>query len=247
MITATHVSLALGGNLILNDLSLTIRPHASTVILGANGAGKSTLMSCLTGDRAPDQGTVAYGDTPLSDLTSLHLAQRRAVLSQSIAVTFPFTAFEVVRMGRQPFEDSLRPTDNDAIAEEALRRVGGWSLRDRIFPTLSGGEKQRIHLARVMAQIWQQKDGILFLDEPNAALDLRFQMELMELVDERVKTHGLTVVMILHDVLLARRKCHYAILLKAGKILSEGPAEAEICNSTISEVYDYPGYDLLPV
>lgn len=244
MIQTKNLSLALGGQRILHSIDVTIKAHGTTVILGANGAGKSTLLKCMTGDQRPDSGTIHYANRELSSYTDGDLARKRAVLSQSVTVPFPFLAKEIVRMGRQPFEATLRSKENDAIADAALRRVGGWPLRDRLFPTLSGGEKQRIQLARVLAQIWELEDGILFLDEPNAALDLRFQMELMTIIAELVQHNGLTVVVILHDVLLARGTCHHAVLMKDGKILDQGPAAATITNASVSSTYDYP-YDLL--
>lgn len=244
MIQARDINLSLGGQQILADVSLAIQPHASTVILGANGAGKSTLLKCLTGDSTADTGTVTYDGQPITAFSDQRLAQKRAVLSQAVTVPFPFLAREIVRMGRQPFEDDLRPAENDAIAEEALRKVGGWNLRDRLFPTLSGGEKQRIQLARVLAQIWQLDDGILFLDEPNAALDLKFQMELMNIIGELVTKKGLTVVIILHDVLMAKSRCEHAILMKGGRIIGHGPSATTITDASVSETYDFH-FDLL--
>lgn len=244
MIHAKNISLTLGGNPILDSIDVAIKAHATTVILGANGAGKSTLLKCMTGDSHPDSGSIHYADRVLSSYSDGELARKRAVLSQSVTVPFPFLAKEIVRMGRQPFEATHRAKDNDAIATAALKRVGGWPLKDRLFPTLSGGEKQRIQLARVLAQIWELEDGILFLDEPNAALDLKFQMELMNIIDELVRHKGLTVVVILHDVLMARSKCHHAVLMKDGKILDQGPSKSTITNASVSSTYDYP-YDLL--
>lgn len=244
MITATGIHLTLGGQPILKDVSASFAPAATTAILGANGAGKSTLLKCLTGDIAPDDGQVSYGGTDLTAFSAAELAQKRAVLSQAIQVPFPFLAKEIVRMGRQPFEELLRPAENDAIAKAALKKVSGEALADRLYPTLSGGEKQRIQLARVLAQIWDSKDGILFLDEPNAALDLKFQMELMAIIAELVRTKGLTVVVILHDVLMARNRCEHAIMMKDGQITRSGQSRQIITNASVSETYDFR-FDLL--
>lgn len=244
MIKALDIDLSLGGQPILKGISTTLTAKASTAILGANGAGKSTLLKCLTGDVTPDAGMVAYGGTALHDFDKGELARKRAVLSQAIAVPFPFLAKEIVRMGRQPFEDVLRPAENDAIAAAAIAKVGAQPLAERLYPTLSGGEKQRIQLARVLAQIWEVRDGILFLDEPNAALDLRFQMELMTVLKELVDSKGLTVVVILHDVLMARSRCDHALMMKDGQIISQGPSRDIITNDSVSDTYDF-SFDLL--
>lgn len=244
MIKAEGLSIKLGGQPILRQVDVTFAEKATTAILGANGAGKSTLLKCLTGDLKPDAGTVHYGGRDIREFSDAELAQTRAVLSQAINVPFPFLAKEIVRMGRQPFEDSLRPAENDAIAAAALAKVGGEALADRLYPTLSGGEKQRIQLARVLAQIWQSEGGILFLDEPNAALDLRFQMELMAVLQELVEQKGLTVVVILHDVLMARSRCEHAILMKNGQITGHGASREIITNAAVSATYDFT-FDLL--
>lgn len=244
MIEAKGLCLTLGGQPILRQVSATFAAKASTVILGANGAGKSTLLKCLTGDLKPDAGTVTYGGRDIREFSDAELAETRAVLSQAINVPFPFLAKEIVRMGRQPFEDSLRPAENAAIAAAALAKVGGEALADRLYPTLSGGEKQRIQLARVLAQIWQSEGGVLFLDEPNAALDLRFQMELMAVLKELVEQQGLTVVVILHDVLMARSRCDHAILMKDGQITAHGESREIITNTAVSQTYDF-AFDLL--
>lgn len=240
MITANKINYAIGDTPILDELSVALQPGAVTAILGPNGAGKSTLMKCLCGTLQPQSGSVHIGDTRLQGYSLTALSRRRAVLSQSTAINFPFTAFELVMMGRNPYVHHSESDEDKKIAQLALDSVDAWPLKERSFPTLSGGEQQRVQLARVLAQIWGQQQACLFLDEPTAALDLKHQHQIFQLIRRFSQEHGLTVCVILHDPQLARRYCDHAILMKRGRVFTSGPIAKVLEPENIERVFEIP-------
>lgn len=240
MISCESLSVLIGGKPILEDVSLTFRAGEVTAILGPNGAGKSTLLQCLTGSRKADAGRVEMGGRSLTDYSLKALAKRRAVLSQSASVSFPFTAREIVMMGRNPYFSGGSDAEDQRIAEAALETLDALHLADRRFPTLSGGEQQRVQFARVLSQIWEEDGTWLFLDEPTSALDLRHQYRLLELVREIAAKHHLGVVIVLHDLNLARQFTDRACFLKDGRLRAEGESREIINADMIAEMYSLP-------
>ncbi len=226
-------------------------------ILGPNGAGKSTLLRALSGELRPDAGRALLGGRPVLAWKPGELARRRAVLPQSSALGFPLRAEEVVALGRLPHagrsqhagvghagvgragvgraEDARakdgraedwRAEDWRAVAG-AMEEAGVAHLAGRSFATLSGGEQQRVQLARVLAQLGAEGPAALFLDEPTAALDLPHQHAVLRAAAARGKRPGWAVVAVLHDLNLALRHCARVLLLAGGRKVSEGaPAEA---------------------
>ena len=181
MITVSGLDLKSGHKQILRNINLRIKPGRVTSILGPNGAGKTSLLKCLSGDAISYAGDIQLRQRPLKHYSLSELARQRAVLSQANPVTFPFTAMEIVMLGRNPYLSENNLKKDTEIAGHVLNEVDAWQFKDRLFPTLSGGEQQRVQLARVLAQIWEQQEAILFLDEPTAALDLKHQHEILEL------------------------------------------------------------------
>ena len=240
MIAAKNIHYGVSDTQILADVSVLLKPGTVTAILGPNGAGKSSLLKCLSGTLAPCSGDIYFDGVSLQGYSLLDLSRRRGVLSQSTAVNFPFTVLELVMMGRNPFVNSGESKADKQVAQGALESVDAWSLKDRIFPTLSGGEQQRVQLARVLAQIWGQQQACLFLDEPTASLDLKHQHQIFQLIRQFSEDHGLTVCVILHDPQLARRYCDQAILMKGGQVFTSGPIARVLAAENIERVFEIP-------
>ena len=235
MIKAKNLSLKLNGKEILRDISTNIENGKITAILGPNGAGKSTLLKCLTGSEKADKGKIELDGVNLQDYSLTDLANKRAVLSQSIPINFPFNVFEIVMMGRNQYMDV---NNNHKIANESLSLVDASNLKDRVFPTLSGGEQQRVQFARVLSQIWQQENAHLFLDEPTSALDLKHQHQIFALLKSLVKEYNFSVCVILHDLYLAKKYTDEVILMKDGEIFAQGETKKILNSKNIYEVFE---------
>lgn len=240
MILANNIHFSIGAKTILKDINLTLNPGKIYTFLGPNGAGKSTLLKCLTGNLCPDIGYVTLCSKRLSDYRLNELAKYRAVLSQSTQISFPFKAHEIVMMGRNPHTTLQKDSDNAYIVDEVLTCVDALALKDRLFPTLSGGEQQRIQLARVLAQIWQKEEAVLFLDEPTSALDLKHQHQVFQLLKNLAKEKRWVIVAVIHDLNLAKVYSDAAILMKNGQIYASGDTKHSLNPVSISEVFEIP-------
>lgn len=221
-----------GGRAILEDASIEVHAGSVHALVGPNGAGKSTLFSVLSGDLAPETGTVALDGEAISGIRPRLLAQRRAVLLQENAVSFPFTAEQVVRMGRAPWARSLAEEDDDAIVEAAMASTEITSLAQRSVSSLSGGERARVALARVLAQ----NTDVLLLDEPTAALDLKHHEDVMRLVRARADA-GITIAIVLHDLNAALAHADQVTLLDEGRVAASGAPEEVLTAERIERVY----------
>jgi iron complex transport system ATP-binding protein len=221
MIEAKNIYHKIGEKEILNEISFTISDFEFIAILGANGAGKSTLLKCLSGAIIPNKGCLTLNNIKIKDYNLKELAKKRAVLSQSNNINFPFSVTEIVFMGRNPYCLSQSLEEDLTIVDESLKISDAYHLKQHIFSTLSGGEQQRVHIARVLAQIWQQKNSYLFLDEPTSALDLKHQHHLMRIIKDLTK-QNVTVIAVMHDLYLTRQYCDKVMLLNNGKIKDFG-------------------------
>ncbi|MFH0522262.1 heme ABC transporter ATP-binding protein [Streptomyces sp. M41] len=227
-----------GARPVLHGVSLTVRAGEVLALVGPNGAGKSTLLSALAADLPAFEGTVLIHGRPASDWSAPELALRRAVLPQSATLSFPFTVEEVVRMGRAPHAAS--PAEDDLAVAEAMAAAEVSAFAVRPFSALSGGERARVALARVLAQ----RAPLLLLDEPTAALDLRHQELVLRLCRERARA-GDAVVVVLHDLGLAAAYAHRVAILRAGRVAADGPPAEVFSAPLLSEVYDQP-VEVLP-
>ena len=236
-ITTENLCVRVGTTEILKNVNIAIEPGKVTAILGPNGAGKSTLIRCLTRAQKASSGTITFDGNPLDSYRLDDLAKKRAVLSQATPVTFPFRVADIVMMGRNPHHTGHKDAD---IIDQTLNAVDALSLKDRIFPTLSGGEQQRVHIARVLAQLWFQDDAYLILDEPTSALDLKHQHKILNLVAELAKNKNFSVCTSLHDLTLARRYSDQVILLKNGQLFAAGDTATTLNSTTIAAVFDIP-------
>jgi iron complex transport system ATP-binding protein len=231
---AEGVAVELGGAPILHDVSIAARAGEVLALVGPNGAGKSTLLSVLTGDVHPHAGEVTLHGRPLAAWSAVEAAMRRAVLLQSVALSFPFTCAEVVEMGRAPWGRTPFEDDDEAAIAEAMVRTDVVALAGRRFGTLSGGEQARVSLARVLAQ----RTALVLLDEPTAALDLHHQELVLALAREDARAGG-GVVVVLHDLNLAAAYADRVAVLDHGRLRAVGAPREVLTGELLSDVYSH--------
>jgi iron complex transport system ATP-binding protein len=232
-VTATGVTAELGGNTILRGIDITVCAGEIVALVGPNGAGKSTLFGVLAGDIPPARGSVDVDGRPLTEWSAVELAQRRAVMPQQAAVTFPFRVRDVVRMGRAPWAGTSAEDDDEAIVDAAIAAADMGDFAARRFISLSGGEKARVAFARTLAQ----QSQLLLLDEPTASLDVRHQELLLGVVRERARS-GAGVIVVLHDLSLAAAYADRIAVMARGEIVANGPPSQVCTASLLSEVYE---------
>ncbi|WTE75174.1 heme ABC transporter ATP-binding protein [Streptomyces sp. NBC_01615] len=231
---AENLHVRLGAREVLRGVDIVARAGEVLALVGPNGAGKSTLLSALAADLRAAEGVVRVHGRPAADWTAPELALRRAVLPQSTALSFPFTVEEVVRMGRAPWAGTGREDDDAAVAQAlAATEVTGFAARP--FSALSGGERARVALARVLAQ----RAPLLLLDEPTAALDLRHQELVLRVCLDRARA-GDAVVVVLHDLGLASAYARRVSILCAGRVAADGPPGDVLTGDLLSDVYRQP-------
>ena len=226
------VSINLSKKDIVKDVSVRVGEKEFVGLLGPNGSGKTTLLKSIYRVLKPTAGVVLIDGEDLKHLSYRETSRRMGVVSQFNNLSFDFTVEEMVLMGRAPHKKAFdRDTEEDyRIAEEALRRVEMLPFKDRSFLTLSGGEKQRIILARALAQ----QVEMLILDEPTNHLDIKYQIQIMDVV----KSLGVGVLAALHDLNLTLMYCTYVYVLKDGRIVAHGPTEEVITEQLIRDVYE---------
>lgn len=225
------LSASIGATPILKSVDLQVHRGEFVGLIGPNGSGKSTLLRCIYRDLRPDKGILKLGGVDLSGLRARQVARLMAIVLQESTVDFEFSVYEIVAMGRSPHKGFLeRDTREDVeIIEAALEQVQMLELAHRSFVTLSGGEKQRVLVARAVAQ----RAELLVLDEPTNHLDIRHQLELLELT----KTLETTVLAALHDLNLAAMYCDRLYALGEGEIVAQGSPEHVLRPALIRELY----------
>ncbi|MCL6621190.1 MAG: ABC transporter ATP-binding protein [Syntrophobacterales bacterium] len=222
---------------VLHRLSFAVRPGEFVGLLGPNGSGKTTLIHALAGLLRPREGQILLNGEPLAALGSRRRARTLAVVPQSTEIRFPFTCLEIVLMGRYPHRRrAFSLTEADlATALWAMRETTTAEFTDRPVTGISGGERQRVIIARALAQ----EPAVLLLDEATSSLDVRKKVEIFELIS-RLNREGLTVICALHDLNLAALYCRRLMFLKEGRLLEDGPTEAVFTAATLERVYDTP-------
>lgn len=234
-ISARDITVELDGSAVLNDVSIDVLPGEVLVLVGPNGAGKSTLLSVLTGERRPTSGTVELDGRDLHAIRPRELARLRSVLTQENTVSFPFLVTEVVAMGRAPWAGTVQGRDDVHAVLDALDAADVRHLSTRRYTALSGGEKARVSLARVLAQ----QTPAVFLDEPTASLDLRHQEDVMRM-GRRMADEGRAVVVVVHDLSLAAAYADRLAIVAGGRLEAVGTPKEVLTEERVERVYGLP-------
>jgi iron complex transport system ATP-binding protein len=232
---AQQVSVERGGRRVLDRVDLDVVTGQILALVGPNGAGKSTLLAALAGELPLSTGTVELDGRPLNQWATVDMARRRAVLPQTHTVGFPFTAREVVAMGRAPWARTSRRDGDASAIDAAMAATNVNHLAARPFPALSGGERARVALARVLAQ----HTHTLLLDEPTAALDLGHQESALRLARDRAAA-GSAVVVVLHDLGVAAAYADRVAVLESGRLAADGPPRDILTTGLLTRVYQHP-------
>ena len=231
MIELEHIQVSYGKREILRDINTTIATGCITAVMGPNGCGKTTLLRCIGGLLEPTAGSVAIDGKKVKDYSARALAQKVAFVRQQAQTDFEFSAFETVLMGRNPYQHHLQnesQADWD-IVEQCMKQTNTWHLRLSKPAEMSGGEMQRVMIARALAQ----QTPVLLMDEPVSNLDIAHQLEIMRLL----RTTDKTVVIVIHDLNLALQFCDRILLIHNGELLFHGPIAEGLTTENISTVY----------
>jgi len=240
MISVEQIKYSIRAKNILNNISVEFLPGTCNLIIGPNGSGKSTLIKLLSGELDNYDGRVMYNGADIKTYSKLRLAASRAVLSQQTELSFPMTVEEVVMLGRNPHFE-FNPSKKDLeIVNEVINLLDLNSFIHRNYQSLSGGEKQRVHYARVLAQIWESPNGeqrYLFLDEPLNNLDIYYQEHFLKMAVSLLN-ETTTLIGVVHDINIALRYADQLSFLKEGTIIKNG-APAKILDAIlIKEVFN---------
>ncbi|SMC25243.1 iron complex transport system ATP-binding protein [Andreprevotia lacus DSM 23236] len=247
MLTARALACARGHRTVLSGIDLTLPAGSVWGVLGANGAGKSTLLATLAGELTPAGGAVTLHGKPLAQLRSSELARQRAVLPQAPSLAFDLDVGSVVAMGAYPYPE-LSPAALHDLQQRTLAYADIADLGQRRYLSLSGGEQQRVQLARVLLQLLACKGRseyrLLLLDEPTANLDPRHQRQLLDAVAALARDEGIAALLVLHDVNLAARWCDRLLLLADGKAIAAGTPAEVLTPAHLEAAYGLPAHVL---
>ncbi len=230
------VSFAYTDTLVLEDIYLTLKPGNFYGIVGPNGCGKTTFLDLLTGCKKPKVGSISYLGKTLSNYSNRQLARQLALVPQEFDTGFGFTVEEIVMMGRHPHIDRFAsPGEADWNAvDRAMASINISDLRDRYTNTLSGGQKQRVVVARALAQ----NTPVLLFDEATSSLDVKYTLQIFNLIRRLVRDEGKTVIAVIHNLNLAAAYCDYLIFMKEGRLQDYGPTSETMTSDTIAKIFD---------
>ena len=232
-----NVCAAPWGAALLQDINLTLNAGDIHGIIGPNGAGKTSLLRCISGDIATSAGTIQLGGRNLQQWKPRERARCMAVLPQLSLLNFPYKVEEVVMLGRIPHASGARA--DRQIVDEVLRELDIGYLRTRLYTQLSGGEKQRVQLARIFAQVWlplAAQPRLVLLDEPTTALDLSHQLQLMQLI-RRLASQGCAIVLVVHDFNLLSGVAGQLCALRDGAQVAQGSVTEVMTAAVFKEVF----------
>ncbi|MFI9204592.1 ABC transporter ATP-binding protein [Streptomyces sp. NPDC053048] len=234
-LAAHGLTLGYGNTVIVDGVDLTLPGGAVTAVVGPNACGKSTLLRGLARLLAPAKGTVTLDGADIHRMSARALARRMGLLPQQAIAPEGITVEALVRLGRYPHQRMLTPWSaaDQAAVEEALARTGTEALRDRAVDELSGGQRQRAWIALALAQ----DTPLLLLDEPTTFLDLRHQLDVLDLVEELNTEAGRTVVMVLHDLGQAARYAGHLVVMRDGRPAAAGPPAEVLTAELVEEVF----------
>ena len=232
-----NVGVSVSGKRLIDDVSLTCKPGRIMGIVGENGAGKSTLLNVMSGVTEPDFGTATINSKSISEYSNQDLAKVRSVLPQGNELSFPLPCIEVVRLAIQL--SKLRLQEQNRLIQECLTTFDVFHLAQQNYLSLSGGEKQRVQLARVLAQLECHNSEVsryLLLDEPISALDVYQQYKTLGVL-RQLSNQGIGIVVILHDLNLASMFCHDIAVIKRGRLVSQGTPSEVVTQKTIRDAF----------
>lgn len=229
------LSLKVGNRLLLDSINVQLHPGEVVALIGPNGAGKSTLLRTLTGFQSPTSGHVVLNGKALASWSSESLSRLRAVMRQQSTLAFSWDVEDVIAMGRAPWPSE----STDKVVSQVMTLTGCDALKGRDFCRLSGGEQQRVQLARAVAQLWHDDipRGWLFLDEPTSALDLYHQQHVLRLLKRLAKMGALSVCVVLHDLNLAALWADRIVLLHQGRVVADGTPADVLEEQTLQRWY----------
>lgn len=232
MITLDHIQVSFGNRRILDDISADIAPGRITAVMGPNGCGKTTLLRCIGGLMKPQRGRVLIEGRPVDTYSARALAQKVAFVRQQAQTDLEFSAFEIVLMGRNPYQKRLQNESQEDwdIVERSMRQTNTWHLRYARPAEMSGGELQRVMIARALAQ----QTPLLLMDEPVSNLDIAHQLEIMRLLRDASEK---TILIVLHDLNLALQFCDDLLLFHEGHVLFQGTVVDGLTPENIRSVY----------
>ena len=235
LLTIDGIDCSYGSINVLKDVKFAVKSGEFLGILGPNGSGKTTLLKSISRVLKPKKGVILIDDKDIYGMKTLDVARKMAVVPQVTAVSFDFSALEVVLMGRNPHMARFKMESKEdlAIAKNSMELTGTWEFADRPVTELSGGERQRVIIARALAQ----EPQILLLDEPTTHLDISNQLEIMDLIKCLCKTKKLLIVAVFHDFNLAARYCNSIILLKDGEIVAVGESNSTLTSENVRKVF----------
>lgn len=231
-IKAENINITLEKNNILKDINIEVDNKEVVGIIGPNGSGKSTLLKCIYRVLKPNDGAILLDNVDIKDMSVKESSKRLAVLSQHNNYNFDFTVKDIVLMGRSPHKKFMERDNKEDydIVNEALKKVDMFEFKDRSFQSLSGGEQQRVILARALAQ----QPQCLILDEPTNHLDIKYQLQLMRIV----KGLGIEVIAAIHDLNIAAMYCDKIYVLKDGEVIKYGKPKDILTQELIKYVYE---------
>ncbi|WP_308365000.1 MULTISPECIES: heme ABC transporter ATP-binding protein [unclassified Microbulbifer] len=242
LLKVSGVSVDVAGKRLVHAAELSVSAGEVVSVIGPNGAGKTTLLRAIANDLQPASGVIELGGRAIAGIDARERARQVAVLTQHNSLEFAFTGLEVVSLARGPH--STGAALDLRICREAMEAMDVGHLAGRLYPTLSGGEQQRLQLARVLAQIWRAEDAgslgqyrLLLLDEPATSLDIGHQHQLMRAVREFAAT-GVGVLMTVHDITLAASYSDRLALIKNGHCVAQGEPETVLTDTLVSDVFD---------
>lgn len=235
IVTVDNVTVEIGGKKLLDAVSMSAHTGEVLGLIGPNGAGKSTLLNVLSGDVARSSGTVSINGHDPATAPPAVMARTRAVMLQDVSVAFSFLVRDIVEMGRRPWRKLSDATRDEAVVNAALKATGVKHLEEREITTLSGGERARVALSRVLAQ----QTPVVLLDEPTAAMDIGHQEQTLGIA--RALAHqGAAVIVVLHDLNAAAAYCDRIICLNGGTVVATGDVQSVCTSEILSAVYQWP-------
>jgi len=243
MFSIRDLSFVIGKKRILKNAETDFECGKVTAVLGPNGAGKSTLIKCLAGITKPNSGEIFLEGKSIQHFSFEDLAIKRAYLNQHFNLSFDYSVKDLVSMGRFPHYNESPTQKDEDIVQSALSLLGIKTLQERQTNTLSGGELQRAHFARTLAQIWPSNDKdkkLLILDEPVNNLDPQYQHLFLQIAKEFAVKHNVAVVVVLHDLNLAAQYAHNSVLMRKGRIIVQGNTREIMTEEMLEDVYKIP-------